>query len=149
MSAVPSRLAGCCTWYCSPNKLYRFFINSAAGRTILDFPLPDGIESLWPLVEEWAGQNGFRLRESGAARRRYVKANLLQVPICLDIVQEGVSVHLEAWVKSTAPPMSTWSYIMADEMVLESGNLVGVAPRSVGRKAVNKLLARLSQPPIK
>ena len=129
--------------------MYGFFINSAAGRTVREFPLPDGLDNLWPLVEEWAKENGFRLRESGDARRLYVKANLLQVPLCLDILQEGASVHLEAWVKSTAPPMSTWSYIMPDEMVLESGNLVGVAPRSVGRKAVNKLLARLSQPPIK
>jgi hypothetical protein len=73
----------------------------------------------------------------------------VHVPVWLDIRQQGRDVHLEAWVKSQAVPMSLLSYLLPDEMILESGGLAGVTARATGRKAVNKLLERLSQPPIK
>lgn len=99
-------------------------------------------------MDEWAKEAGYRLSESDDSRRRYYKGNLVHVPVWLDIQQTGDDVHLEAWVKSTAVPMSLWSYLMPDEMVLESGGLVGVTARLTGRKAINNLLERLSQPPI-
>ena len=115
-------------------------------RTIIEFA---GASDIWPVVDKWAGENGYRLKESGDAERLYQKGvGFLVAPMMLKIRRQDQSIHLEAWVRAYFFVRLMSLFILPAEMGIKSGGLRGVWPRTMAREAVNKLLAQLGQPPI-
>ena len=113
-------------------------------RTIRDFSAK---EEIWPVVEGWAKETGYRLRESEQSQRLYQKGHgILVAPMMLKISQTEEKVHLEAWIRAGLFVRLMALFIIPSEMGIESGGFRGVAPRRIARKAVNKLLERLGQP---
>lgn len=113
-------------------------------RTIRDFNVSS---SIWPTVDEWAKQTGFRLKKSEDSRRLYMKGGLFAVPVLIEVQQQGEHIHFEAWVKRTQLSISA-NLLLPPEFALESGGFLMFIPRSSGRTSINKLLGKLDQPAI-
>ena len=115
-------------------------------RTVRDFAVK---EDIWPIVEEWAKETGYRLKESDQSRRLYQKGHgILVAPMMLEVSQTEEGVHLEAWIKADIIVRIIGLFMIPAEMRIESGGITGVAPRKIARGAVNKLLKKLEQPAI-
>ncbi len=104
---------------------------------------------IWPIVEGWAGENGFNLRETSPASRLYQKGvGFLVAPMMLRVSDNGAECNFEAWVRANVLIRLMALFLVPSEMGVESGGFKLFAPRSIARKAINKLLAQLAQPEI-
>jgi len=116
------------------------------GRTTREFRYSSEI---WPVIESWAGENGYILKKAEGATRLYHKGNWqLMAPACLQVTQQDDQVTLEAWVKADFYLLMSLLTGKQPEAQLESGGLVATVPRRVARAAVNNLLSVLGQAPI-
>jgi hypothetical protein len=117
-----------------------------AARTVRDFGAPGDI---WPMVDGWAQEAGFKLRETNGPTRVYQKGTgLLVAPTMLTVTQQGPNVHLETWLKISFFTRLFALFMLPAELGLESGGFKAALPRSMARNAVNPLLERIGQPPI-
>jgi hypothetical protein len=104
---------------------------------------------LWPLVDVWAAETGFRLLQSEVSRRLYRKGRWpLMAPAFLEIRHEKGRVTLETWVNADFFLVLSMLTGKGPESRIESGGLTASVPRKRAREAVNKLLKRLNQKPI-
>ncbi len=104
---------------------------------------------IWPIVEDWAGRNGYRLKESGPGERTYQKGiGFLVAPMMLKVRSDNEETVIDAWVRVNVLIRLMGLFLIPAEMGIESGGLKLAAPRSIARKAVNKLLEELEQPQI-
>ena len=117
-----------------------------ATRTELRFSSPTDI---WPIVDQWAVENKYKLKGSAGAERVYQKGTGLGVaPMMLKVRSENQETSMEAWVAANLLARIFSLFILPAEMGIESGGFRAVLPRSIARTAVNKLLAQLGQQPI-
>ena len=101
---------------------------------------------IWSVVDKWASENGYRQKESSGAERTYQKGvGFLVAPMMLKIRRNNSDATLEAWIRTNQFVRLMTLFILPSEMGIDSGGFRGVIPRSVARKAVNKLLSRLEQ----
>lgn len=113
-------------------------------RSILTF---EGNEEIWPVVEEWAQESRFRQLQDLDNGRLYRKGTgLMTAPIMLQITIEGGKVTMESWINCGLFIRLSVLFMIPAEMAIKSGGFRLVVPRSIARKAVNKLLSRLEQP---
>lgn len=116
------------------------------GRTVREFVCK---AEIWPLVDVWATETGFRLMRSEGARRLYRKGRWpLMAPSFIEIHQEKGRVLLESWVKADFFLIFNILTGKSPETGIESGGLSAAVPRKRAREAVNQLLRRLNQKPI-
>ena len=105
--------------------------------------------NLWPVVEKWAGEDGYRIKQSAPDGRTYQKSDGLFAPnMMLKLTQQNQETILEAWVGVKLFIRIQCLFLVPAEMGVESGGFRGVLPRKIARKAINKLLADLQQLPI-
>ena len=115
-------------------------------RTIIQFNC-DG--DIWSIVDKWASEHGYRQKESSGAERTYQKGvGFLVAPMMLKIKSNNSDTTLEAWIRANLFVRLMSLFILPSEMGIESGGFKAVVPRSIARKAVNKLLNQLEQTPI-
>ncbi|MBU1241358.1 hypothetical protein KKF84_01450 [Myxococcota bacterium] len=104
---------------------------------------------LWPLVDQWATQNGFRsVTTQESARLLQKGSGFFVAPMMVDMELDNNQVRLEAWIQVGLLARILSLFILPGEMSIESGGVRAALPRSIARKAVNNLLASLNQPPI-
>lgn len=118
-----------------------------ATRTVRDFQVGFDVA---PIVDAWAQSNHYVFRGVGPdGSRAYQRGNgIVTGAMPLTILQNGPSVHLEAWIHATLVARILGLFLIPSDMGIESGGVRGLLPRSMARDAVNKLLAQLDQLPI-
>ena len=115
-------------------------------RTRLSFPYSG---NLWSVLDPWAGQNGYTIKQDSSSERLYQKGvGFLVAPMMLSVRSDGQQVTLEAWVRANLFVRLGALFLIPAEMGIESGGFKLVVPRNIARKAVNQLLPQLGQPPI-
>jgi hypothetical protein len=117
-----------------------------SSRTIVKFHY---VGNVWPTVEKWANENGYRQKDAVESERTYQKGvGFLVAPMMLKIKIESQETIMEAWIRVNFFARLMALFIVPSEMGIQSGGFRLAAPRSMARKAVNKLLAQLGQAPI-
>jgi hypothetical protein len=115
-------------------------------RTERTFPMP---ENLWPTVEAWAAEKGYRCKESTGTDRTFQKGvGFLVAPMMLQLTEQNGSVTMQAWIRAGLFVRAFSLFILPAEMGVESGGFKAVLPRKIARNAINDLLNKLDQPPI-
>jgi hypothetical protein len=115
-------------------------------RTVLRFSHTGDI---WPIVEGWARQNGYRQKEAAGPERVYQKGvGFLVAPMMLKVRYEKQEANIEAWVRANILVRLMSLFTLPKEMGIESGGFRAVMPRNIARKAVSELLAELGQPAV-
>jgi len=66
----------------------------------------------------------------------------------LKVKKDDLETTLEAWIRVNVIARLMALFIIPSEMGIESGGFRGAAPRSIARKAVNRLINQLGQSPI-
>ncbi|MCP5468721.1 MAG: hypothetical protein H7A32_05585 [Deltaproteobacteria bacterium] len=111
-------------------------------RTYIDFEYPN---TLWPLVDQWAKDNKFRLITSNETTRRYQRGHgFWTAPMMIEINQNQNQYKLQAWIPCNLLVRIASLFILPSEMGIRSGGFRSVLPRRIARNAVNKLLASLN-----
>src|SRR5215831_13772633 len=96
---------------------------------------------LWPVVDRWAQQPGYRVDEQDNDRRSYKKGSgVMTGSRLVTIATSGRSVHLEACVTANFLARLFSLFILPKEITIESGGMKAVLPRKLGRNEVNDLL---------
>ncbi len=115
-------------------------------RTILDFETD---KDIWEIVNEWSQGSHYRLKEEKEDYRLMQKGyGLLVAPMMLEIKKDGNKVHMEAWIRVPMVTRIFALFLLPAELDLGKG-MRAVAPRTVARNSVNKLLIKLEQEEIK
>ncbi|MFQ5572060.1 MAG: hypothetical protein ACE5G0_20480 [Rhodothermales bacterium] len=115
-------------------------------RTIREFQHEGDI---WPVVEKWAGEKGYRFKKTSASGKLYQKGvGFLVAPMMCQVDTVNGTVHLQAWIRVNAFMRLMVLFLIPAEMGIESGGFRLALPRSMARKAVNELLGTLGQEPI-
>ena len=105
---------------------------------------------IWPIVEKWARENRFRLKDAAGSDRTYQKGiGVLVAPMMLKVGNDDQETTLEAWIRVNKFVRMRSLFILPCEMSIDSGGFRAVAPRRIARNAVNKLLNQLGQSPIR
>ena len=113
-------------------------------RTKLSFPHQN---NLWPAIEKWAPENGFNLKNDSGSERLYQKGvGFLVAPMMLSVRDSAQGTSLEAWIRVNTFTRAMGLFLIPAEMGIESGGFKLIAPRSIARNAINKLLPQLGQP---
>lgn len=113
------------------------------GREHHDIVTFTSTEELWPKIEDWATQTGYKLKQENGKTRLYQKGkNMLTAPMMLDVIQEGEQWTLRAYIQING-------LIVKGDMALSKKGLVASLPRMKGKKEINELLSSLGQPLIK
>ena len=100
--------------------------------------------NIWPTVERWASDNGYRQKNAQDTERTYQKGvGFLVAPMMFKIRSENQETTAEAWIRVNGLVRLMTLFIVPSEMGIESGGFRLVAPRRTARKAVNKLLVQL------
>lgn len=116
-------------------------------RTTLQFTFQDDI---WPIVDQWAQLNGYKLKISNGEDRTYQKGTgFLVAPMMLRIVKEGENITLEAWAYANIVVRIMALFMIPEEMHINPGGFRMSIPRKIARDAVNKLLKTIGQPEIR
>ena len=101
---------------------------------------------LWSVVDHWALEHNYKLRESGETEKLYQKGKGFWVaPMMLKINYNGKDVQLEAWARANLFVRAMALFIIPSEMKINSGGVRMALPRKMARKAVNDLLSQLDQ----
>lgn len=105
---------------------------------------------LWPLVDEWAAEAGFKTVVKEKNRRLFQRGlPLLVAPAVVEVRKRKAKVSLHAWVK--ADPYLILAVLTGKkaEMGIESGGMTAMLPRRRARHAVNVLLSKLGEEPVR
>ena len=104
----------------------------------------------WTLVDEWAAETGFKVREQEGDWRLFQRGiPLTMAPSMVEIRKRKAKVTVEAWVKADPYLILAFLTGRSSEMGIESGGLTALFPRKRTRDAVNILLRRLGEPPVR
>jgi len=115
-------------------------------RTVRDYTLNF---DPWPIMDRWAADTGYRLKESNPTGRLYQKGHgFLVAPMMFEVRQSGYQFHFEIWIRVNTFTRLFAFFLIPAEMGIESGGFKLVVPRKIAREAVNKLMAALQLPPI-
>ncbi len=118
----------------------------AAKRAVRDFTVGG---DPWPVVEAWAGRQGYRPVEQADGTRTYQKGSGFWAGARrVQVARAGDQVHLEAWVTSNLLARIISLFILPAEITIESGGAKAIIPRRLGRNEVNDLLSAFGQPAI-
>lgn len=121
-------------------------VNDVSGkRTTRSFQFNGDI---WPIVEAWVAENGYRMKSNNTDERIYQKGGFWVSPRILKIQSANGQTHLEAWVRNNIFTRLMSLFILPAEISIESGGFRAMIPRNMAREEVNRLLPRLGQPPI-
>jgi len=116
-----------------------------AKRSILRFDTNDDV---WPIVESWARERGYREKTRGENWRRYQQGyGMLVLPKMVEVRQDGATVEIQGWIRNFLLNRIMVLFLMPAEMDLGKGFLWTI-PRSTARRDVNILLEKLGQPHI-
>lgn len=100
----------------------------------------------WPTLELWARDEGYKLQHTTGTHRLYQKGKGFWVaPMMLKVSREGEQMVVEAWIRCTLFVRLMALMLLPAEMHVGSGGFLAVVPRSMARKAINKLLAQMQQ----
>ncbi len=98
--------------------------------------------NLWPIVDEWAREDGYRLKKDEKDRRVYTRGrDILIAPRFLIIEKQGILVSVEAYIKPH--PISGYEF---ETIGLNSAGGLPVMSRDKDRAKINRLLVRLNAP---
>ena len=112
-------------------------------RTVIEFRSDTDI---WPVIDTWASDNGFRLKVPGDTERLYQKGvGFLVAPMMLNVKRDHQKIRMEAWINVNLFVRLVTLFLVPSEMGIESGGFRLVAPRSIARKAVNSLLGQFGE----
>jgi hypothetical protein len=101
---------------------------------------------IWPVVDNWAKENSYRMKENSGSTRLYQKGRgFLVAPMMLKLTQQNGEVTLTAWIRVNTLVRLMGLFLIPSEMGIESGGIKLVAPRKIARSAVNKLLTQCQQ----
>ncbi len=115
-----------------------------SSRTTLTIPQNGDI---WPIIDTWAAETGYKLKENRGSERLYQKGTgFLVAPMMLKVVSSGGQATLEAWIRVGTFVRLMALFLVPSEMGIQSGGFKLVIPRKTARTAVNKLLPRLGAP---
>ena len=113
-------------------------------RTVMKLASRD---DLWSTVEQWSAAHGYRQKSAEGDERIYQKGlGLLVAPMMLRVVSTEGATTMEAWIRVNPLVRFMTLFILPAEMGIQSGGIRAAAPRSIARKAVNKLLGTLGEP---
>lgn len=102
--------------------------------------------SIWPVVGKWAAANGYRLKNDSPSKKLYQRGSgFWMAPMMFEASQVEGEVRLEAWIRSNLIYRAMCLLLIPTEMGIESGGFWMLAPRTVARNSVNKLLSQFSQ----
>lgn len=97
---------------------------------------------LWPQIEQWCQDHGYKSRESVAGRRLYQRGNgFWQAAARLEVTQEGEIWQLDAFLFIT-------SFVTHTDLALDETGPIAKLPRSQRKKELNMLLEQLGQPTV-
>ena len=114
-----------------------------AERTVLNFETDNDI---WPTVESWSKETGYKEIAKGDTWRRYQKGHgMIAAPKKVEVRQEDKEAQLQAWVNFNLIARIGTLFLIPSEIDVGSG-FRGKFPRSQARNDVNILLQRLGQP---
>ncbi len=117
-------------------------------RTIMDFTVAN-VEDTLKTIKEWAHQNNYHLKKSSYSWQLFQKGTgFLVAPMMLEISYNGLTFHLEAWVRATLLARLGALFLIPAEIGIESEGFKMAIPKKIAREAVNKLLDQLGQPSI-
>ena len=102
---------------------------------------------IWPIVDQWAQENGFELAEQDESSRIYQRGKGRGAPakVCR-IGREGNSYFLEAWLGFGTFLFVDNSFVFPREMKVDGGGMRARPARDKGKKLVNLLLVALGEP---
>jgi hypothetical protein len=114
------------------------------GRTVRKFL---STENIWPKVDAWAAQTGYRLIEQDQVSRLYqLGASLGFAPQRVKLTAMPGVYTLEAWVGLTPLNKKMSFGLVPDEMIVDQGGFFGFVPRRKAREGANELLQTLGVP---
>ncbi|WP_242109195.1 hypothetical protein [Luteimonas aquatica] len=97
-------------------------------------------EDLFPRIDAWAGDSGYRLVQDQGDRRKYQKGrNFLTAPMFLEVAREGDRYRFDSYVEING-------LICRGEIALSSGGLLVKLPRAMAKKVQNQLFSSLGAP---
>ncbi|NIQ94842.1 MAG: hypothetical protein GWO11_03750 [Desulfuromonadales bacterium] len=105
---------------------------------------------LWPLVDRWAAEAGFKTVAKEKNRRLFQRGiPVVMAPTMVEVRRRKAEVGLQAWVK--ADPYLVIAVLTGKkpEMGIESGGMTALLPRRRARRAVNALLEALGEEPVR
>ena len=115
-------------------------------RTIRHFTTDKDLESI---LNSWSSASGFRVVDSSDGIRRYQKKGygFFTAPMIVEIRENAGQVSLQSWIRLPVFNRLVFLYLVPAELGIEPG-VIGVVPRMIARKSVNRLLQALDQPPV-
>ena len=102
----------------------------------------------WPVVDEWAQNQGYSVDEQTADHREYHKGGFWTARRKASVTKAGDTIHIEAWIAASLPARVMALFIVPAEITVASGGMVAALPRKMGRSEVNALLEKLGQEPL-
>ncbi len=105
-------------------------------------------EPLLPIVKKWARECGFIVETKDNKIFCEKGIGIMTAPIQVNLEESDGNITFEAFLKVDAISMFATLFLAPDEMQLDSGDGELFLDRKIARDKVNKLLARLDQPPI-
>jgi len=112
-------------------------------RTVREFTYRG---DLWPLVDAWVAETGYRLEQQEDGHRLYRKGfPLVMAPSMVEITEQKGRVTLQAWVKADPYLFLAILTGRTPEMAIDSSGLTATVPRRRAREMVNILLRKLGQ----
>lgn len=92
------------------------------------------------IVDQWAQENGFKIKEKGDTYRLYQKGSYWSW-------NAHPKVYLES--KDSKVVVDSWiNPIFGGRIPIDSEGILGFAAKAAARDPINKLLSKLGQPPI-
>lgn len=102
---------------------------------------------IWPIVDQWAAQNGYKLVGTDQASRTYQRGvGFWVAPQMCRIGWSGAGYVLEAWVYLPLINRIFTLGLMPAELIIEGSGFVGAVPRSKAKYQVNLFLQALGEP---
>jgi len=103
---------------------------------------------VWPVIEHWASENGFRLCGMRGGRRLYYRPRGLGTAFTtyLDIKERDYEVTLSSWIGVSFLSRILRLFVIPYQMNLNPRGILGVRVRRRTCRELNALLSRLGQP---
>jgi hypothetical protein len=118
----------------------------STSRAVRAFPVA---ADPWPVVDRWAGSQGYRIIEQDARHRVYKKGSGFWVAARqVEITAADGGMQVQAYVAANTLARAMALFLIPSEITVESGGVKAVIPRNLGRGEVNALMRDLGQPPI-
>ena len=102
---------------------------------------------LWPIVDQWAQQNAYKLVGTDQASRTYQRGvGAMVLPQMLRLGWNGQDYVIEAWVHANTFNRVFTFGLMPEEVIVHGGGFFAAIPRKKALQQVNLLLQALGEP---